>query len=262
MEHPSISPTPTPGQLLAHVFLVHNVLGYDSLTAGIWYVAIDLQLVALVSVVNALACRIWRERGQAVARWTLLALGLASAFVWNRSAHLDHYGIYFLASYMLGMAAAWTKDGCMPKSLFWAYLLAVAISLHLDFRTRLALAGATAIVLMLAQGQAWLAKIAGARWLQRFGLITYSLFLVHFPICLVVNAWWSSHMPQKPWLAIVGMLVAWTLSVVGAFLFYHHVERRLARLRIPGTAPKPKLASAGTVVAPMAADRGSASHLA
>jgi peptidoglycan/LPS O-acetylase OafA/YrhL len=150
----------------------------------------------------------------------------------------------------------------MPKSLFWAYLLAVAISLHLDFRTRLALAGATAIVLMLAQGQAWLAKIAGARWLQRFGLITYSLFLVHFPICLVVNAWWSSHMPQKPWLAIVGMLVAWTLSVVGAFLFYHHVERRLARLRIPGTAPKPKLASAGTVVAPMAADRGSASHLA
>ncbi len=262
MDHPSISPSPTPGQLVAHVFLVHNVLGYDSLTAGIWYVAIDLQLVALVSVVNALACGIWRERGQAFARATLLALGLASAFVWNRSAHLDHYGIYFLASYMLGMAAAWTKDGRLPKSFFWAYLLAVAVSLHIDFRTRLALAGATAVVLMLAQGQTWLAKIASAPLLQRLGLITYSLFLVHFPICLVVNAWWSSHLPQKPWLAIVGMLVAWTLSVVGAFLFYYHVERRLARLRIPGTTPKPKLAGAGTVVTPMAADRGSASHLA
>jgi peptidoglycan/LPS O-acetylase OafA/YrhL len=251
MDHPSISPRPTPGQLLAHVFLLHNVLGYDSLTAGIWYVAIDLQLVALVSVVNAIACRIWRERGQVFARWTLLALGLASAFVWNRSAHLDHYGIYFLASYMLGMAAAWTKDGRMPRSLFWAYLLAVAVSLHLDYRMRLALAGATAIVLMLAQGQVWLAKIASARFLQRFGLITYSLFLVHFPICLVVNAWWSSHMPQKPWLAIVGMLVAWILSVVGAFVFYHHVERRLARLRLPGTSRKPKLASGGSVVSPM-----------
>ena len=66
-------------------------------------------------------------------------------------------------------------------------------------------------------------------------------------------------MPQKPWLAIVGMLVAWSLSVVGAFVFYHHVERRLARLRIPGTAPKPRLASPGTVVAPMAADNGSTS---
>jgi peptidoglycan/LPS O-acetylase OafA/YrhL len=121
------------------------------------------------------------------------------------------------------------------------------------------LAGATAIVLVLAQGQTWLDRIASARVLQRFGLITYSLFLVHFPICLLVNAWWSSHMPQKPWLAIVGMLVAWSLSVVGAFVFYHHVERRLARLRIPGTAPKPRRASPGTVVAPMAADNGSTS---
>jgi peptidoglycan/LPS O-acetylase OafA/YrhL len=262
MVHPSISPSPTAGQLVAHVFLLHNVLGYDSLTAGIWYVAIDLQLVALVSVVNALACGTWRERGQAFARWTLLALGLASAFGWNRSAHFDHYGIYFLASYMLGMAAAWTKDGSLPKSFFWAYLLAVALSLHLDFRARLALAGATAIVLLLAQGQAWLERIASARWVQRFGLITYSLFLVHFPICLVVNAWWSSHLPQKPWLAIVGMLVAWTLSVLGAFIFYHQVERRLARLRIPGTAPKPKLAGSATVVAPVAANSGSSSHLA
>ena len=36
MSHPSISARPTPGQLLAHVFLLHNVLGYEPLTAGIW----------------------------------------------------------------------------------------------------------------------------------------------------------------------------------------------------------------------------------
>jgi peptidoglycan/LPS O-acetylase OafA/YrhL len=58
------------------------------------------------------------------------------------------------------------------------------------------------------------------------------------------------------------MLVAWTLSVLGAFIFYHQVERRLARLRIPGTAPKPKLAGSATVVAPVAANSGSSSHLA
>src|SRR5664279_3981071 len=63
MVHPSISPSPTAGQLVAHVFLLHNVLGYDSLTAGIWYVAIDLQLVALVGLVYAAACRLSSTRG-------------------------------------------------------------------------------------------------------------------------------------------------------------------------------------------------------
>lgn len=253
MDHPSISPSPTAGQLVAHVFLVHKVLGYDSLTAGIWYVAIDLQLVALVSVVNAIVCRISPDRGYTFGRWILLALGLTSAFVWNRSENLDHLGIYFLASYVLGMAAAWTKDGSLPKPVFWGYLLVMAASLEVDFRVRLALACATAIVLVLAQGQAWLARLGSAPLLQSLGLITYSLFLVHFPICLLVNAWWSSHLPQKPWLAIVGMLVAWALSVAVAFAFYYLVERRLARLRLPGSPAKPRLTTINRTVTPMAA---------
>ena len=117
MTHSSISARPTPGQLLAHVFLVHKVLGYESLTAGIWYVAIDLQLVALAGLVYAVGCRISPRRGRVLARWTLLAMGLLSAFFWNRSPELDRFGIYFLASYVLGMAAAWTSGGKRVQAL-------------------------------------------------------------------------------------------------------------------------------------------------
>jgi peptidoglycan/LPS O-acetylase OafA/YrhL len=251
MDHPSISASPTPGQLVAHVFLLQKVLGYESLTAGIWYVAIDLQLVAIVSVVYAVACRMSAQRGYVIARWTLMAMGLASAFFWNRSPNLDQFGIYFLASYVLGMLAAWTKDGRVPKLVFWAYLGAIALALHADFRARLGLAAATAALLVLAQGQAWLDKLSSIRPLQRLGLVTYSLFLIHFPICLLINAWWSYRLPSDPWMAILGMSIAWVLSMAGAVLFYHLVETRLARLRLPGAATWKGLASRPKVVRPV-----------
>jgi len=254
MEHPSISASPTPGQLVAHVFLLHKILGYESLTAGIWYVAIDLQLVALVSLVHAVTCRLSAQRGYALARWTLLAMGLVSAFFWNRSPDFDRFGIYFLTSYMLGMLAAWTRDGSVGKGVFWGYLAAVALSLHADFRSRLALATATAALLVLVQGQAWLARFSSIRPLQRLGLVTYSLFLIHFPICLLINAWWSYGLPPDPWLALLGMAIAWGLSIAAAFLFYHLVETRLASLRVPGMKTRKRIPIRSEVVRPMVAN--------
>ena len=252
-DHPSVSASPTPAQLLAHVFLLHDVFGYEALTAGIWYVAIDLQLVGLVCVVHALACRLASVRGQTIARWALLALGLVSAFLWNRLPALDCFGIYFLASYVLGMLASWTSDGHFSKKFFWGYLGVVALALHVDFRSRLALAAVTAAVLVLVQGQAWLARFSSMRAVQRLSVITYSLFLIHFPICLLINAWWTSGLPPDPWRALLGMCLAWGLSIAGGFLFYHLVETRLARLRLPVRWAWRSLPDPQKTVAPRAA---------
>ena len=57
MPHDSISASPGAGQLLAHALLLQDVLGYESLSAGLWYVAIDLQLFVLLAV-------LWRAGGQ------------------------------------------------------------------------------------------------------------------------------------------------------------------------------------------------------
>ena len=231
MQHPSISPRPTPGQLLAHVVLIHKVLGYESLSAGIWYVAIDLQLIALVGLVYALGARLSSQRGSLIARWTLLGLGLLSAVFWNRVPRLDCFAIYFLASYVLGMAVAWVKHGDLSRPAFWAYVGATALALHVDFRGRLVVVIMTAAILAVAQGQGWLTRLSSPGPLRSLADMSYSLFLVHFPTCLLVNAWWSSHLPPDPWLSMVGMLVAWGLSLVAAFAFYHLVEKRLSDLR-------------------------------
>ena len=232
MQHPSISNPPSAGQLLAHVFFLHDVLGFEALTAGIWYLAIDLQLFAVIALLFVVLAMAWPGRGSILGRWVLVGLGMTSALVWNRNAAFEHYAIYFLGSYVFGMVAAWTRDGSLPKPVFWAYLAAILVALQVHFRSRLALSAVVAILLIATHGRSGLAKFCSHPILHRLAAITYSLFLIHFPICLVVNAAWSSYLPRTPSLSLLGMGVAWALSVVGAFLFHHHVELRLTRLRL------------------------------
>jgi peptidoglycan/LPS O-acetylase OafA/YrhL len=255
MNHPSISPRPTPGQLAAHLVLLHKVLGYESLTAGIWYVAIDVQLVVLVALVYAIGARISSARGALIARWTLLGMGALSVFFWNRQPDLDCFAIYFLGSYVLGMAVAWVKNGGMSRTAFWAYLGVIALALQVDFRARLLVGVVTAVALALGQGRRWLTDVTSPRPLRSLADMSYSLFLIHFPTCLVLNAWWSSHLPANPWLALLGMATAWLLSLGAGFLFYHLVEKRLSGLRLaaPSVEARPFIMT-HTRVAPAGRD--------
>jgi peptidoglycan/LPS O-acetylase OafA/YrhL len=195
-------------------------------------VAIDLQLVALVGLVYAIGARISRRRSAVIVRWTLLAAGLVSVLYWNRVPALDRFAIYFLSAYVLGMAVAWVKHGDLSKLAFWAYVGATALALQVDFRPRLVVVVVTAAVLAVAQGQRWLTGLSSPRPVRLLADMSYSLFLIHFPICLILNAWWSSHLPADPWLSVLGMFVAWALSLVAAFAFYHLVEKRLSDFRL------------------------------
>ena len=231
MDHPSISARPSAGQLLAHVFLVHDLAGYEPLSAGIWYLAIDLQLVLLVGFVFWLGARLLgSERGPLGGRILLASLGVASLFWFNRLARLDHLAIYFIGAYALGLIAAWVQMGSVRRTFFWAYAVLVALAIAVDFRSRLLVALTTALVLALGAHFGWLARWPRSRLIQWVASISYSLFLVHFPISLVVNAFWSSHVPNTPWLSLLGMVTAYALSMVAAIVFHYKVERRLMRV--------------------------------
>ena len=75
MTHDSISAPATLAQLCAHAVLLHGVLGYEALSAGAWYVAIDFQLYA------ALALLLWlggRIAGGRALPWLMPVLGQVS----------------------------------------------------------------------------------------------------------------------------------------------------------------------------------------
>ena len=61
MQHESIPAAPHLSQLLAHIFLLHDLLNQEALSAGIWYVAIDFQLFVLTILLLWVSNRIQHQ---------------------------------------------------------------------------------------------------------------------------------------------------------------------------------------------------------
>jgi peptidoglycan/LPS O-acetylase OafA/YrhL len=226
--------------------LIHDLVGYEPLSAGIWYLAIDLQLVTLVALVfwcGSWLAHVVRTSGRGVhwAHAALAGLGVLSLFYFNRQPTLDRVCLYFMGSYGLGLILAWVMAGAVPRAFFWVYALLVLAAVAVDFRSRLLVALATAIVVMAAQHFGWISHWPRSRAVRWLAGISYSLFLVHFPVSLVVNALWSSHVPPTPWLSLLGMFMAYAVSMVMAVIFHYGVERRVVRIG-RGTRSRPPIA--------------------
>jgi peptidoglycan/LPS O-acetylase OafA/YrhL len=105
MTHESISAPPTLSQLSAHLLLMHDVLGYEALSAGAWYVAIDFQLYALVTLLLWSVGRFSKLRSRTWLMPVAIALCVSiSLFYFNRDAGWDVWAPYFFGSYGLRRA--------------------------------------------------------------------------------------------------------------------------------------------------------------
>jgi peptidoglycan/LPS O-acetylase OafA/YrhL len=242
--HEAVPAAPVFAQLLAHGLLLQDLLGYEALSTGVWYVAIDFQLFVLALAVIMLAEWLQRRWQLSAARaaWLLavLVLGLvaASLFAFNLQAELDTTAFYFVGSYGLGMLAFWLGriQGDGRWSVALALLAAVgAAALLWDWRIRIAIALVAALLLALAQRRGWLGEppaLIESRPLLWLGRISYSLFLIHFPAILLVNAVVARLGPHAPWIDAFGMAAALALAILSAAVLYRWVESRPASWRL------------------------------
>ena len=237
MDHESISLPPTIGSALAHVFFLQDVLDYPAITAGVWYLAIDFQLVLLTYLVAAASLWLARRlrqfgpvRALVLMQAVFGALAIASLFWLNRDPELDMWALYFFGSYFLGMALHWTLARELPRPLFWAYAALVGAALAVDWRPRLLVAlGVTLLIFAMAKLRL-LDRWPKSRIVEYLGRTSFSLFLIHFPVCLVVNAW-LSRWQLTPAGAMWGMLAAYLLSQIAGAGFYQAVEAPCLNLR-------------------------------
>jgi peptidoglycan/LPS O-acetylase OafA/YrhL len=254
MTHHSISGLHGWRQLLAHILLMQDVLGYEALSAGVWYIAIDFQLYAMFALL-VWCCGLFHRIGP---QWLMpVAVGCAGALslaVFNRDPALDVWGIYFFGSYALGSLAWWAADPQRPRGMAIVYGAVLVISgvyaLELEFRTRIAVALVTALLLLAWRlGALAVPRIAAAGFLAR---ISYALLLVHFPVSLVVNAVFAGLLSHQPAMQGVGMLTAWAASVAAAAAFHRWVEVPLATpVRRVASAVSGFAKSFGTIVESM-----------
>lgn len=245
---PFIPDAPTLAQFLAHAALLHGALGVDSLSAGVWYVAIDFQLFTLLLGLLWLARRpgLDAERQRTFGLWFIAALAVASLFHFNRQAEWDNWAIYFFGAYALGALAfrfSSPPEADRPNGhdgLSSCFLMAlgalaaiVGLALWIDFRTRILLALMTALALAIARRTGILARWPNSALLAWLGQISYAVFLIHFPVLLIVNGLFARMMAQTPAAGLVGMALAWLLSIGAGALFHQHIERRSFFGRMP-----------------------------
>ena len=227
MDDEAIPARATISQWLAHATLLHGLLGSESLSAGVWYVAIDFQLFAL------LALLLWAGKlHRFLAPLLVAAVTTASLFWFNRDASWDNWAIYFFGSYGMGVAAWWASDKRRPPWWLGLVVAVVLAALLLEFRLRIAVALATALILGLGRRNGLLERWPDSESIAFLAKISYSLFLVHFPIYLVINAIFTKLAIDSSHAALFGMLLTWSLSVLAATLFHRWVESTKGTQRI------------------------------
>ncbi len=233
MEHRSISAAPDLGQLLSHVLLLHDLLDQEALSAGVWYVAIDFQLFTVAVLLLWLPSRLTARQPELaiVAPLLIGLLTLASLFGFNRDAFWDETALYFFGAFGLGILAWWASS--QPRAGRWlALLTALAVAaLVVDFRARIALATGVMLFLGLARQHGFLHSLPVPAAVSHLSRISYSVFLVHFPICLLVNMLVSVSFPANPVINAMGMVLAVVASVAGGNQFHYRVESYPFRTR-------------------------------
>jgi peptidoglycan/LPS O-acetylase OafA/YrhL len=157
---------------------------------------------------------------------------------WNRDADLDDLGVYFWGSYGLGLMAwearrqAFGAKGNALARLWGPALLLMlvgCVAWWLEPRLRIAVAWGVAALLVLVP-ESWFAgeAVGCSRWrsaLQWLSGVSYSVFLIHFGVCLAVNAFVTAHWPGVLWANATGMLAAVLLSILGGDWLHRLVER-------------------------------------
>jgi peptidoglycan/LPS O-acetylase OafA/YrhL len=234
-------------QWLSHALLLHGILGVESLSAGVWYVAIDFQLYALMAVLLWLGHSAFGTIG---ARSLVLGLAAASLFWFNLDSNLDNWAIYFFGSYGLGAAACWASERRPGGNWLGIVAVITVIALLIDFRLRIGLALGVALLLGYSQHSQWPERWLNARPLAFLGRISYSVFLIHFPVLLLANGLFVFSGSASPEIACLVLLAAWLASTLAGTAFHRWVEKPAARLRWPTTVSRPVPHAPGNIPAP------------
>jgi peptidoglycan/LPS O-acetylase OafA/YrhL len=232
----------TLGQFLAHLFLLQDILGFESISAGVWYVAIDWQLYSVLAILL-----IYFSSYQALV-WFIGIAAVSSLLYFNRSTQYEAFFIYFVGSYGLGVLAYLAKNFSDKKIQFFAkaafivigVIIAIAALQELWLRNFLAWFVA---LLLFAWGNASYPKEPAASALKVRLLRTvawasqrsFCAFLIHFAFILLANTLYMAlelHEHESGLLAISLMLAVLVCSGIAANYLYRWVEVPSAKLKI------------------------------
>lgn len=222
-------------QYLAHWLLIHAVVGHESLSTGVWYVAIDFQLFVLTIAL------LWTAQALRWPGWAplLIALLTTASLIWIRTwQDWDNWAPYFYNAYGVGLLVGWLglREHAGLRWVRWMLIAVLGVlcwQLLVTLNGRLVVILLTAMLLWLSSHPVGRATAALPIWEGRLGAAihylgatSYALFLLHFPVSMLVNAAQDRFDWTTPAAGLMAMGLAWLGSMLAADVFYRTVERQ------------------------------------
>lgn len=266
----AIFPAWTPGVLLSHLALVHNLRDkwIFKIDYPMWSVATEWQIYFVFAL---LLLPVWRRFGMAATVALAFLLGLTPHFVLHH--RFDWACPWFLGLFALGMAGAWisqrvadtgaSRMNAAPwgvaafimfaifaaASILWSrwqwfyHGQPYAMDTYVGTMTLFLILHCTRQV-GLEKKRSWAMALLSARGSVGLGVFSYSLYLVHAPVLglldLALRPFGLSGVARLALLIGVGV----PLALGASYLFYLAFERPFltARKRSGGTAALPEAA--------------------
>lgn len=247
-------PAFTPGVLLSHVLLLHN-LKEDwiyKINGPMWSVATEWQIYFFFPL---LLLPVWKRFGLPSTLATAFAVGLAPHYlIYNPAVgkykYLDWAVPWYLGLFALGMAGAVIGFSRQPSFIFlrkrlpWHVLCLGLITLLAVQRdlwkndhawTVDVLVGAIVAAMLIyctsfltttdnRQQPILILQLLGSQWAVALGSFSYSLYLVHAPI-LGVSQLLVDSLDMPPMVQVLTLLMVVPLAVILSYLFHLAFER-------------------------------------
>jgi peptidoglycan/LPS O-acetylase OafA/YrhL len=212
-------------QILAHVFFMQKILGFESISVGVWYMAIDWQLYIFISLL------LFTFKDYQFVLRLLIFLIIACLFYFSLDARWEDYFIYFISAYALGILAFLAQDNEHVKTQLSAKMAIVLFTLLILADTLFEIHIKNILDILVALVLFWkgrfLYHFQQVKWTKIciwFSQRSYCAFLIHFSILLLGNTLFYQLDLHSPWIAFAMMISIWCLSWIAAHFLYILVE--------------------------------------
>ncbi len=219
---------PSGPHLLSHLLYLQDLLGYGQVNVAFWTLCIEFQFylafAVLLGLAQVLSRRLGREGVLPLLFSVLFVLSLAWPARLLDAKLLTFWLVPHAYIFLAGALTWWALEGRLPRPVWFAFT-AVLWGLFLwRLDSRLFVTAATTSILYMAGRRQRLHDWLAARPFQYLGRVSYSLYLVHVPLCMLLLAVKVRVAPPSDGVALAFLGVVFAASLAAAHVLYTWVE--------------------------------------
>lgn len=222
-------PFPTWPALLAHLTYSQELMGYGSVVGVYWTLCLEVQFyIAFAVLMTALS---WVRRnidaheGMLYSSFLVISLISLSRPFYTSPVYENTLFTSLWFIFASGSLIWWTIDNKFPRLLGWGVSFSLLCFSIVDANEHILAAALTCFFLYICSRSGNLHNWLKPRWIQFLGLISYSLYIVHMPITILMKSAQRRFIGFGFLLSPITLILLYLISIAAAIALYYLIER-------------------------------------